>query len=211
MDVLKRPILRDQIKRYLEHRIVEGKISQDDKLSLADLSRDLSVSVTPIREALSQMAESGILRVIPNRGFFLPKVSIKTAKNLYPIIGTLESLAIEQSHRLEDLYSHLSTLNEKILKADNGYQAVKYDFKFHATLVANCANKELLDILSNLKLRVINYEILYMREVSLLKQSTQMHNRLLDLIKSGDQNKLALLVKDHWNSSLEFIDQFLDE
>ena len=89
--------LRDQVKDLLLEKMRNGDIDPKKSISLAALGRELDVSVTPIREALTQLQTSNIVEAIPNRGFFIPELSNDEAKNLYQLVVSLESLAIQNS------------------------------------------------------------------------------------------------------------------
>ena len=88
---------RDQVRNVLLARMKSGKLEAGDKISLAQLSRELNVSVTPIREALTQLQQANIVASIPNRGFVMPVMNETEVKNIYELIACLEGLAIENS------------------------------------------------------------------------------------------------------------------
>ena len=58
-------VLRDKIKAHLLAQIQKGLLKVGHTINLAALARVLKVSVTPIREALSQLEESGIVKPYP--------------------------------------------------------------------------------------------------------------------------------------------------
>ena len=87
-------VLRDRVKAHLLESIHHGEIQFGHSLNLAALSRKLGVSVTPIREALSQLEQCGIVKAIPNRGFIIPEFSIQEAKNLFSTLAELQVLAL---------------------------------------------------------------------------------------------------------------------
>ena len=75
----------------------DGNLEPGQSINLAALSRKLKVSVTPIREALTQLQQSQIVQAVPNRGFSIAKVNPEEAKNLYELVAHLELLALEES------------------------------------------------------------------------------------------------------------------
>ena len=88
---------RDQVREYLQNQMLLGNLDAGQTLSLAGLARELNVSVTPIREALTQLEQAKIIGSIPNRGFVILNIDTSEAKNVYELIATLEALAIENS------------------------------------------------------------------------------------------------------------------
>ena len=92
--MIKKVLFRNQVREYLISKMQTGALQDGQLLSLAGIARELEVSVTPIREALTQLEQSNIVVGIPNRGFGIPKLDNKEAKNVYELIAALESLAI---------------------------------------------------------------------------------------------------------------------
>ena len=94
--MLQKLILRQEVKEMLLGYICTDRIKPGQRLSLPDLARDLGVSATPIREALTQLSESGIVRYIANRGFFVAELSREEAAEIYQLMATLECEAIRR-------------------------------------------------------------------------------------------------------------------
>lgn len=204
------PILRDQIKEYLQRQILNGKIGYEDRLSLVDISKQLAVSVTPTREALGQLQQSGIVEVIPNRGFFIPKLELDIAKEIYPIIGGIEGMAIRASEGIQDLHEKLIRIEKRINNA-SPQARVKHDNTFHELLVSKCSNSILKRMISDLKLRVIFYEAAYMNDSEFVSRSQGAHQDILSAVEQDDSEKAAKLVETHWSDSLEFVKTYFED
>src|SRR5680860_1329108 len=67
--------VRDKVREHLLEQMQEGNLEAGQSISLAALARKLKVSVTPVREALTQLQQSQIVQAIPNRGFSIAKVN----------------------------------------------------------------------------------------------------------------------------------------
>lgn len=207
--ILQRPILRDQIKEYLQRQILDGKIRHEDKLSLVDISKQLSVSVTPIREALGQLQQAGIVEVIPNRGFFIPKLELDIAKEIYPIISQLEAMALRTSANLTELANRLDVVEKRMFDAHPAIK-VKHDNDFHDVLVSSCPNTTLKKMISDLKLRVIFYETAYMNAPEFEGKSKIAHDQIIKAVKQNDAEKAAQLLELHWRDSLAFVKVYFE-
>jgi DNA-binding FadR family transcriptional regulator len=71
-----RPVsLREQAREALRARIVLGQIEPGEVRSVISLAEELGVSVTPVREAVMDLAHHGMVEVIRNRGFRVPQLS----------------------------------------------------------------------------------------------------------------------------------------
>jgi len=66
-----KPSFRDEVREFLLNEMKKGNLHEGQTINLAALARKLGVSVTPIREALTQLQQSRIITAIPNRGFII--------------------------------------------------------------------------------------------------------------------------------------------
>jgi len=197
--------LRDQVKEYLQQQMLDGQISFGERISLPTVANELKVSVTPIREALTQLQQANIVEAIPNRGFFLPKLNKKESSEIYPIIAYLEHLAICQSKYSDKDIEALEKIQLKIGNSKSPMETVTLDLQFHDTLIQNFDNRILKNILADLKIRVFLYEFHYMQNQELSKLSSKYHRNIIQEIKNGNVLKAADLIKESWLTSIKFI------
>lgn len=74
----------------IRHKIQLGEISTGSHLSAQKVADDFHVSRSPAREALTALAEQGVLEQFPNRGFFVIGIPEGTAETLDEITATEE-------------------------------------------------------------------------------------------------------------------------
>jgi DNA-binding GntR family transcriptional regulator len=55
------------------------------------LARELGISRTPLREALFGLEREGLVISHPRRGFFVSPLDVKDAREVYPLLATLEA------------------------------------------------------------------------------------------------------------------------
>ncbi|MGW9685317.1 GntR family transcriptional regulator [Flagellimonas sp. 2504JD1-5] len=199
--------LRDQISHWLQEQMLNGKIKSGQKLSLAELSRDIEVSVTPIREALVQLVRTGIVRNISNRGFYIPQLSSKEAKSIYPAIYALEKLAIEQSQISYSQITTLASIQSEFEKAPTREDAVRLDLQFHNSLTCSYENEVIHNILNDLKVRVFFYELKYMENSKNHQKSVEAHYSILQALIDKNIKKTTSLLQKNWETSAKFIEK----
>jgi len=197
--------LRNQVKEYLQNQMLKGEISFGTRISLPTIAKKLEVSVTPIREALTQLQQVHIVEAIPNRGFFLPKLNKQESEDIYPIIANLEHLAICGSQYDDKNIKTLEKIQDKIENTLSPIEIVTLDLKFHEALLRKFENKVLKSILDDLKIRVFLYEYHYMQQKELSQLSSQYHREIIKHLKSKNIQKAAHLVKESWLTSIDFI------
>src|ERR1051325_2832796 len=95
MQPMIRSRLRDDIADRIATLIVDGELA--DRLKEVELASQLGVSRTPLREALLMLEREGLVVSEVNKGFRVAALSESRVRELYPILGTLEGLAVRES------------------------------------------------------------------------------------------------------------------
>src|SRR6201992_2102957 len=85
--------LHDEILTRLRDYIVEGNIPDGGRIPERQLCEMLSISRTPLREALKVLAAEGLIELLPNRGARVRQLSERDLGELFDIMGGLEALA----------------------------------------------------------------------------------------------------------------------
>jgi DNA-binding GntR family transcriptional regulator len=73
--------------------LISGRLQPGEPLLEYELADRLRISRTPVREALSQLAQEGLVSVVPRRGAFVAEISLREIKALFEIREGLESIA----------------------------------------------------------------------------------------------------------------------
>lgn len=202
-------VLRDKVKKFLIAEIHNGNLQINKTINLAALSRKLDVSVTPIREALSQLEESQIIKAIPNRGFIVQELSIAEAKDLYETISQLEILALENSVFDSEQTQKLRTQQLKLQQAHTAKVRLKERFTFHDLLIENCRNKVLVQLLNRLKARILFYEQLLVNDASFYENTDNQNEGIIRAIEENNVPTAALILKMNWMVILEYLEKQL--
>jgi DNA-binding GntR family transcriptional regulator len=81
----------------LRRRLLSGYYQANHRLKLSDLCAEKGVSVSVVREALTRLAEQGLIQSQPNKGFFVPLYTPEEINDLAFIRMQVESLAVRLS------------------------------------------------------------------------------------------------------------------
>jgi len=199
-------IFRDQVRELLLEKMRSGNLSTGQTLSLAGLARELEVSVTPIREALTQLQTSRIIEAIPNKGFIIPELNKEEAIELYELLSTLEALAIENSTYDVTTIAKLKKQQKKFKNTNKAIDSVNEDIKFHDLLTSKYNNKTAQSILADLKMRIFFYEIAFMQLQNFQNKSSNHHDIIISHIENGQIQKAIKVLKVNWLQILDFIE-----
>ncbi|WP_430906936.1 GntR family transcriptional regulator [Maribacter sp. 2-571] len=198
-------IVRDQVREYLLTQMREGKLNAGESVNLAALARTLKVSVTPVREALTQLQQSHVIEAIPNRGFFMKELSHDEAKNLYELVAQLEVLALEQSEFDADAIANLRTQQRLIQESVHPLDRINAYMEFHRLLTKNYKNTVAQQILGDLKTRVFLYEKAFMSDESFYYNSDNQHEAIISAIEDDNVPSAALVLKMNWYLVQDYI------
>jgi DNA-binding GntR family transcriptional regulator len=196
--------LRADLRLKVLEQILNGKLSPASRVNESRLAKELNVSRTPLREALFQLEREGFVRSDRDRGFSVEPMSGREIRELYPILWTLECLALRLcGPRATLAVPSLTRLNNGLRSTRNPKRALILDNTWHETLLASCPNRRLQDYIQGLRLGIRRYELVYMREVPLINVSVHQHQEIIKAVKDGDTGLALEKLEENWRFSME--------
>ena len=94
---ISRKTLREQVAEILRKKILNGDIQSGERIVEADLARELQMSRGPVREALRQIEEEGLVVYEPHKGCVVKTMTYDEMQEAYLIRSTLEILCVPES------------------------------------------------------------------------------------------------------------------
>ena len=202
--MLQKIIFKNEVREILLEHIQQGNVKPGERISLPIVAKELKVSVTPIREALTQLSETGIITYIANRGFFVTELSTTEAKEIYELMGVLEGEALEKSEFTPQQLKELQKINTDFIKVKNNREMLNYDRLFHQKLIEKYANSSAVKIIESLRVRISLYDYAFWNE-SQKKESIETHEKIITFLKTNDVKSAVTLVKHNWIIGVQFI------
>jgi DNA-binding GntR family transcriptional regulator len=139
---------REAVERQLREEIVSGGLPAGTVIKDAEVAARLGVSITPVREAIAQLAAEGLIDIAPNRTRHVTRVTQKNALELIDVMGVLACAGFEWGvHNLTG--SHLERLRERLaefeanLRAGNVTAAGGAGADFSTIVIMASGNREL--------------------------------------------------------------------
>ena len=187
--------------------ILDGIHDPGRCLKDTELAEALGISRTPVREALLRLTQERLLENRPGRGFTVRLMDSRDATETYPILWTLEGLAVTSLDGIsDDDLRELESVNQQLIGlADDPAASLRIDSEWHSLLVSIAANERLMAVTRSLRLVVMRYECAFMRETARVAQSVNDHTHLITLLQQGDMARAAARLKEHWERSLAAI------
>jgi DNA-binding GntR family transcriptional regulator len=134
-----------------------------------------------------------VLVSTPSRGFTLRPLSAQECDELYPILGTLEALAVRSSPRPLDP-ARLAAVEDELHTTTDLLAQWRIDLSFHEEVVAACTNRVLKEVVANLRMRLARYEMAYMTRVGGGESMAIEHRDILDAMAADDVDEAARCV-----------------
>lgn len=189
--------------RELKRRILENEFSPGYSALEPELALMLGISRTPLREALSRLAQDGLIEMVPRRGMQVLPISAQAMAKLYAVIGAVEGLACElvvaRHLPLSEFKPLLASTRdmEKALKTGDLLGWAKADGIFHSCLVELADNEFLSSTFYRYwdQLYRVRMFTLHLRPRPV--QSTKEHREIVDAMLSGDAKKAVELNRQH--------------
>jgi len=186
--------LRENVAELLVEKILSGKFEPGDRLNESALSRQLQVSRAPIREALQQLQEQGLVVNQPRRGMFVVELTSEDVRkiNAMRIVLEGEALVLCREHMTPAVLRRLQQLVERMERDDEltGLEATRLDFSFHRAIWANTGNEYMERALTSLTSSLFSYKLLTKPPHEKLRMVLDSHRPLLEFL-TGDGDILA--------------------
>lgn len=198
----------DRIHDEVRQMAVEYRFKPGERLNEGDLSRELGVSRTPLREALNRLVAEGYLAFRPGQGFFCRGLSPSELFDLYDARVAIEAAAARLScsratpGEIAPIRAFIRE-SEPHLKHHVIDELVTFDETFHMRLAALSQNAELQRILANINGRIRFVRCIYMENRDIKNDE---HMAILDLVEAGDADAAGQLVRKHIGRRREEID-----
>ena len=189
---------RIRVAEAIGDKIIRQDLPAGRSVGEVALANELGVSRTPVREALLGLASEGLVRAQRGRGFIVQPMSPAQAREIFPIIATLERLALESSEPPSaELKHRLAKLNAAMAEADSPHERMKLDATWHRLILSGCGNVRLVSLLAGLKQTALRYEYAYQKVPTLRDESVPEHHEIIALL-SSDPARAGRAIEAHW-------------
>jgi len=169
--------------------------------SVPSLASELGVSTTPVREALLELSNRGMIVPMRNRGFKVQASSREDLENLFEMRELLERVAVVNAAKkrpkdTEEL-KKLADVVAVAVKARDVRSYVEADRAFHEALVSRAGNPRLTKMIMDLRDDMRLFGIDSAEGEERQRASVKEHYQLIDLAAKGDTKNIASLMTSH--------------
>jgi DNA-binding GntR family transcriptional regulator len=151
--------LRDTVTNSVRQAILGGTLRPGSQINQVEVAAKLRVSRGPLREALRQLEEEGLVVSLPHKGTFVTEITRADVEEVYSIRAILESFAVQRAvehatqNELHDLNNVVSEMEKAADLADVS-RLRALDLEFHLTVCKAAHHQLLLQLWKSIELRV---------------------------------------------------------
>ena len=212
---------RSQVYRTLKHAIVEMDIYDhpgEVRLDERQLSEQLGVSRTPIREALTLLEQEGFVRLEPRRGIFVVR---KTQQEIIEMIvawAALESMAARlaaqraSDDEIRSLWDLFGAFEERTV-AEHKKEYSDANIAFHKAIIRISGARLLQEMTDNLFIHIRAIRKLTIGQDNRIERSIHDHREIITALERRDADLAERLSREHTLGLAEHVERhgdFLD-
>jgi DNA-binding GntR family transcriptional regulator len=202
--------LTEQVADSIRQAIFSGSFELGERLNEADIADRLHVSRGPVREALTQLRQEGIVTMSWHRGAFIMELSAADVSELYSLRTVLEVFAIRQAAGaattadLEAMNAVLAAMS-KAGDDQSDFDMIQLDVQFHDELYRAAHHDRLGTAWSSIRSQVLLSLLVkrhtsneYYRDLVIAE-----HQLLFDLVSSRDADACEVALTEHISATYE--------
>lgn len=195
----------EALRLQLADEIVSGELAPGQALDEQELARRFGVSRTPVREAIRQLAASGLVEVRPHRSALVALPNPRELHDMFEAMAELEALcaglsaaamSVAERRELEALHQQLRGLVHR----GDPMAYHQCNEAFHAAIYAGTQNGYLAEMTLMTRRRVAPFRRAQFRTAGRLGISWQEHDLIVQAILRGDRQAATEAMRAHIGS-----------
>ena len=204
--------LAERAYRRLRQAIVRCEVEPGQRLRVDELSKQYEVSSSPLREALSRLAEQGLVQAFENRGFHVAPLTVQGIADL-----TRVRLLVECEALRDAMANGSDQWESELVAAAHGLSLIEQRLgdgplvlqeawsqrhrEFHMAIYAGGTSPMLLGLVSALFDNAERFRQYSARHRKVQRKKNSEHQRLMSAVLSRDEPKALGLLRQHISST----------
>ncbi|MEY4483210.1 MAG: hypothetical protein RL693_662 [Verrucomicrobiota bacterium] len=212
--------LRHQAYQHLQRKILSGDFPAGHVISENTVAKEIGMSRTPVREAIRDLEQEGVLKQVPRFGTVVRELSRRDLVELYELREALEPFAVAQAaghvnandlSLLEKLCDEIKAIAADVEKspgrhpdADMMRRLLSADLSFHMLLLRNSGNQRMMKIVGDSRLLTgIFATPRQEHNLDVIKETHRFHLFIFKAVRDGDAEKARAAMAAHIRASKE--------
>ena len=213
MNLIARKTVAAAVTETLREQIVSGVLPIGTVLRQEELARELGVSRTPLREAITHLTVEGLVRNDTHKGAVVRKPTRAELEEAYLIRETLEGLAArlaaERSTSAD--VDRLQSILDQFDAADDPEEWAQLNTRFHMEIYAISGREQLCELISSIRNRTEVFVRMLVTRPGRAEVAHQDHVRILDALARADSETAEEETRRHLGQTVAHVREDLPE
>lgn len=195
--------LRENVVDAIRMKIFNHELEPGTRIIEQDISDELGVSRGPIREALRQLEQEGLIVYTRNVGCSVKNVTLEDIYEIYLLRATYEILAVKlckgqfTKSALNEMAKALELM--KGLKEADFIPSIEYDNMLHEAIVCSTGLPRLIKSWKDLNYgNMINFYAGSPDSKAMSERQYPIHKELFDACRTGNAEEICKSISDHY-------------
>jgi DNA-binding GntR family transcriptional regulator len=201
-----RPKAVERIADHLREEIMEGRMAPGTWVRQESLAEEFGVSRYPVREAIDQLAQEGLVEVVPRRGTVVRMTSGRQILEVYEVRAALDGAAARLAARraTPETIRRMRDVAERTRAAAlRGETLVSLNLEFHGALRAASDNEVLGKILEQIEDTIRRFGASTYRGSGPGLDAVDEHDGIIDAVEAGDEDLAEQRAIAHMHNARE--------
>jgi DNA-binding GntR family transcriptional regulator len=203
MGVTLKQSFKDRVYAEIKADIVQGRLRPGMRILTRDIGRPLGLSRTPIRDALLQLSQEGLVVVSPRRGIFVANRTLDEIEEIRWLLGLLESAAAARAiRRMGDAeIRELAEVTRQLVDACRQRKILKFaelNAQAHDVFLAACGSPRLRALCAKLRDQLHQYPLRMFALPGWMEKSVAEHQTILRAFARRQRAQIESIIRRHW-------------
>jgi DNA-binding GntR family transcriptional regulator len=205
-------LLARQAADQIREAIVRGTYAPGRPLREVELSEELGISRSPVREALRQLLGEGLVEVRPNKGTVVTSMSDAELNQISEVCRMIEAHLMQQAvpglgaESLDQAAAAVERLDE----IQDPVEWFRMNWAFHSSLYLPADRPLQVQLVAGLRARADRYIYLLARDPELRAALNREHRAILAACRAGEAERAAVLIDHHLDQGRRAVGRMLE-
>lgn len=205
----------EQARTLLRRSILNGVYAPGQRLKEMEISRDLGISRSPVREAIQGLANEGLVKIAPQKGAFVANLDATEVAELYEVREALEVMAVRlvteraETTRIMDLEELLEATRSSLdHQKSAGYPR---NLDFHKQLSTLSGNRKLAQEVNEINSQLELARLRSAYKPGRAEQAYEEHLAILNAVRRQDPEGAVDAMREHLRNGKDNLLSMLEE
>lgn len=197
--------LKDWAYETIKQLILTFNVKPGEQLRIEDLSKNMKISRTPIREALLRLENDDLVEANSRVGFFVKEITKRDLRELFELREITESFAAKKAALLltDDDIAWINRLQKEAVSAVERNRLNEFNDKevaLHTFILEKSQNQRLLKLVESIKDLTYRQRLLALKSIDNVKRSIAEHQKIITALQNKNSELAGQSMSEHINS-----------